>query len=453
MKSMIGFLSDLPEKRVKDPHDLLLGFDSGNGITFEDARHQILVMGATGSGKTAGVMLPSLSRLIKAGHCGVVIDIKGNLRDQARVFARHCGRANDLVEFGSALSATPLNLLCGMPMAAVRDMLQTLTMANFQHASQNKDWHMKGVFQAADCVQLLRYLAVLDAAFEPTLYMVAVMANDCTLSAALFRLFKNAVFEQDNKEQRMFAQRIESSEFHILMFDEKKIEKSGRYLEQITWNMQGIRMALTAYLETPGIARGFAAQGAPGLDMRALLEHNKIVLLRFEPDTGPVGASLARMILQEYYKAVYTIGLSLPEGKYSFACLDEFQDFADLGADRFSDTNFVAQAREFRAIYLASTQSMAALANRSNSFAAVNSFVSNCNTRVVFYSDDPYTQNMASQYDMCMPLHTLRAGQAFVVQYDTERRRHFYGVETLQQAYETTREILRQAECSGSGDD
>jgi hypothetical protein len=190
-------------------------------------------------------------------------------------------------------------------------------------------------------------------------------------------------------------------------------------------------------------------QGAPGLNMRELLEQNKIVLLRFGPDTGPVGASLARMLLREYYKAVYSIGLHMPEGRYSFACLDELQDFADLSPGRFSDTNFVAQAREFNAIFLAATQSMSALANRGNSLSAVHSFVSNCNARVLFYSDDPHTQSMAAQYDVCMLLHTLHSGQAFVVQYDTERRTHFYGMETLQQAYETTRDVL-QAAYSGS---
>ena len=449
MSRTVGFLSTSPEtkhqQRERAPHECLLRFDSGNGITFEDARHHILVMGTTGSGKTASVVLPALFRLIEAGHCGLVIDVKGNLRGQARVFARQCGRADDLIEFGSAPSATPLNLLCGMGMSAVRDLLQTLTMSHFQGASGNKDFHMKGVHQAGDCVQLLRYLTALDEAFGPTLSMVATMVNDYTLSNGLFKLFKNAVFDKNNAEQRMFLQRVTSNEHHIFNYDAQKVEKSkNTYLEQITYNMIGIRTALTDFLDTPGITRGFAAQGKAGMDMRGLLEQNKLVLLRFSPDTGPVGASLARMLLREYYKAVYATGLNMPQGQYSFACLDEFQDFAELGAGRFSDTNFIAQAREFHAIFLASTQSMAALANRGNSPAAVHSFVSNCNARVLFYSDDPLTQAMAAQYDESMRLNALRSGETFVIQYDTAQRNHFFGVETLRQAYETMRDMLYQ---------
>ncbi|MCL2123015.1 MAG: type IV secretory system conjugative DNA transfer family protein [Desulfovibrionaceae bacterium] len=453
MGHMVGYLAASSEtkqqQREKAPHEYLLRFDSNNGISFEDARHHILVMGTTGSGKTASVVLPALFRLIEAGHSGVVIDVKGNLREQAHAFARQCGRAGDLIEFGSAPSATPLNLLCGMSMSVVRDLLQTLTMSHFQGASGNKDFHMKGVHQAGDCVQLLRYLTALDEAFGPTLSMVAAMVNDYTLSNGLFKLFKNAVFDKDNAEQRMFLQRVTSNEHHIFNYDAQKVEKSkNTYLEQITYNMMGIRTALTDFLETPGIARGFAAQGRYGMDMRGLLEQNKLVLLRFAPDTGPVGASLARMLLREYYKAVYATGLTMPEGQYSFACLDEFQDFAELGAGRFSDSNFIAQAREFHAIFLASTQSMAALANRGNSLAAVHSFVSNCNARVLFYSDDPLTQSMAAQYDESMRLNALRSGEAFVIQYDTERRNHSFGLETLQQSYETTQDILRQTEAA-----
>jgi type IV secretory pathway TraG/TraD family ATPase VirD4 len=80
----MGYISVSSEakkgQQAKAPHECLLRFDSGNSITFEDARHHMLVMGTTGSGKTASVVLPALSRLIEAGHCGVIIDVKGNLR-------------------------------------------------------------------------------------------------------------------------------------------------------------------------------------------------------------------------------------------------------------------------------------------------------------------------------------------------------------------------------------
>jgi hypothetical protein len=182
-----------------------------------------------------------------------------------------------------------------------------------------------------------------------------------------------------------------------------------------------------------------------------LLGHRKIAVVRFGPDTGPVGAGLARFVLEEYYKAVYATGLGMAEGQASFTVIDEFQEVADLSRNKFSDARFIAQAREFHAIFVAATQSMAALASQGSSMAAVESFVSNCNTRVLFYSDDPYTQDMAARYDPNMLLTQLEPGQAFVIRYDASRRAHTFGKETFTQAYEKTREALKQQRDTNKG--
>ena len=444
---MIGFARGTANKPSKEPDKCVLYFDSGDGVTFEDARHHILALGTTGSGKTASVVLPTLSRLIQGGHPGIVIDIKGNLLEQAYILAQQHGRGDDLVELGSSSSATPLNLLCGMDIAAVRELLKTFIRQQGFLSGYNKDWHVKGAYQACDCAQLLRYLTALNTAFEPTLQLINIMLNDFVLTSRLFGIFKEAVFDEGNKEQRMFLQQIQSNKFHIFHFDAEKGsgKENATYNEQLTWNLQAIRMALADFIDAPGIARGFASHGAAGLDMQSLLAQKKIVLLRFGPDTGPIGATLSRLLLEAYYKAVYATGLHMPQGEYTFACLDEFQDFADLGDGRFSDVNFTSQAREFRSIFLASTQSMSALANRGNSLAGVNALISNCNTRIIFYSDDPFTQSMTTMYDASVLLNVLQAGEAFIVRYDTEKRQHSFGIETLQQSFETTHGMLQEA--------
>lgn len=428
---------------TKVPENCLLHFDSGNGISFEDARYHLLVMGTTGSGKTASVVLPSLLKLIKGGHCGLIVDIKGNLRNQVRSIAQHCGREADIIELGSAPSATPLNLLYGLDSHAAYEFMENLTMQSFSGASHNKDFHIKGVSMAKDCALLLQYLNKIDSAFEPNLATIAEMFNNYELAAKLFTFFKKSVCDQSDQKQQMFIKTVEANNFHLLTFEEKKKDRNSSYFEQLTYATQSIRIALGNFLEVPGLARNFASDKAEGLDMRRLLSINKIILLRFGPDTGPIGAMLARFVMQEYYKAVYAIGLTMPKGKYSFVCLDEFQELVDIGPGRFSDANFIAQAREFNAIFIASTQSMSALANKGNSFSAVDAFVSNCNGRVLFYSDDPLTQQMASRYDDRLQLNALSPGQAFVVQYDHESRRHASGLEACQNSFEQVQAILR----------
>lgn len=445
----MGFLAKRVTKGKTVPQitneNCVLRFDSGNGVSQADASHHMLVMGTTGSGKTASVVLPVLQQLIAAGHCGLVVDIKGNLREQTRTLARHCGREADVVEYGTAPTATPLNLLQGMTMHEVRGFLEILTMQHFQGDSNNKDFHMKGVHQASDCIQLLHYAAVKNEALAPSLGLLAEMLDDTELAAGLFTLFMKSAYDAADIEQRRFVQRVKSNEFHILGYSADKARKSTNYLEQVNYAIQAVRIALASFTDAPGVMRGFASHAAQGAAMRRLLQEKKIVLLRFGPDTGPIGAQLARMMLQEYYKAVFADGLSMPEGCYSFTCLDEFQEFADLSAGRFSDTSFIAQAREFHSIFLASTQSVSALVNKGRSPAAVGAFISNCNTRIVFYSDDINTQQLAAQYDPTARLNNLHSGEAFVVQYNTETRKHRFGLESLQRAYATTQNVLQQS--------
>lgn len=447
----IGFLS---HQDRRDPFPLpasgqcMLRFDSGRGVTFADAGHHVCVFGTTGSGKTASVVLPGLYWLMRAGHCGLLVDIKGNLREQARALARDCGREADLVEYGSAPSATPLNILRGMDRFAMYDFFKTLTLQSIQGRSNNVDWLLKGVSMAADCGQLLCYLHTLDPMFSPNVATIAEMLDMPAEAAKLCRLFMARLYDPQNEEQAVFVERVKNNRFHV--FNEyKKGETSAdgftNIEEQRTWSLDGIRQALRNFLDAPGIAEHFAAPQAPGLDMRLPLRENRIVLLRFGLDTGPIGASLARILLSGLYAALFELGLSLPAGRKCFVCIDEYQEVADLSEGRYSDVSFIAQAREFNGIFLASTQSVSALMHRGNSVAGVEAFVSNCNTRVTFYSDDPLTQAMVSRYDPGLALNTLQPGQAFVVRYEQAQRRHVWDLETFADAFASTRVILDQA--------
>ena len=71
----IGFISaPMAEKpKAHNMDNRLFTFDSGRGITFEEATRSTLVMGGTGSGKTSSLVLPMCRNLIKAGFAGLII--------------------------------------------------------------------------------------------------------------------------------------------------------------------------------------------------------------------------------------------------------------------------------------------------------------------------------------------------------------------------------------------
>ena len=433
--------------------DCLLRFDSGYGITFEDAVHHVLIMGTTGSGKTADAVLPALLRLLLRGHCGLVVDIKGNLRAQVRVLACRCGREADIVEYGTGPGARPLNILKGMDRYAMYSFFESLTRQSFRDSSNNLDWHMKGVNVAADCGWLLCLLAALDPMFEPNIITISEMLSRPDEAVRLYQLFKARVYDRDNEEHALFVSSVEANRFHVLRERKEYGNRSEvESDEQLTWTLQGVRQALKSFLDAPGVSAHFAAPGAPGLDMVPILRDNKVALLRFGLDTGPIGASLSRVLLSRLYAAAYARGRDLPPGRKCFVAIDEFQEVADLSDGRFSDVSFISQAREFNGIFLASTQSMSALMLRGNSPAAVDAFVSNCNGRILFYSDDPLTNALAMRHDRSMELNTLEPGQAFVVQYAKSTRRHRFGIETFEQAFASTRDVLDALEDAAAPD-
>lgn len=419
-----------------------LNFDNGGGITLEDLYCHLFVAGTTGSGKSWSVMLPVLKKLLELGLAGLIVDIKGNFRSQTRGLAQACGREADLIEFGTSPTATPVNLLSDLDRFEVFRLYETLTLASFKGESHNIDFHIKGVNAATDCTMLLRFLARRDPQFEPNLALVAEMVNNIERAQALYNLFKKKVYNPRDEGHYSLVSAIEQNEFHILRdFSEERGHNSTRE-EQRTYAMQAIRIALKTFLDTPGVAENFAASGAPGVDMGKLLASGRIILLRFNPGTGIASAMLGRYVATRYYDAVLKAGLEKREPDPTFICLDEYQEFADLSEKALSDTSFVAQAREFRSIFMAASQSMSALFNRGASVPAVQAMVSNCNNRVIFYSDDPLTQDMVNRYNSTLMLTDLKPGEAFVVQYDKNSRTHRHGLRTFQKAYQETVSVL-----------
>lgn len=427
---------------LREKSTFALNFDNGGGITLEDLFCHLFVAGTTGSGKSWSVMLPLVKKLLELGLAGLIADIKGNFRSQTRGLARSCGREGDLIEFGSSPTATPVNLLNGLDRFEIFRLYETITLASFKGESHNLDFHIKGVNAATDCTMLLRFLARRDPQFEPNLALVAEMVNNIERAQALYNLFKKKVYNPRDDGHYSLVSAIEQNEFHILRdFSQEKGHNSTRE-EQRTYAMQAIRIALKTFLDAPGVAENFAASGAQGMDMRRLLGEGKIILLRFSPGTGISSAMLGRYVATLYYDAVLKAGLEKTVPDPTFICLDEYQEFADLSEKALSDTSFVAQAREFRSIFMAASQSMSALFNRGASAPAVQAMVSNCNNRVIFYSDDPLTQEMVNRYNSSLMLTDLKPGEAFVVQYDKNSRTHKHGLQTFQKAYQETANLL-----------
>lgn len=172
----IGFLSRKPEPVILTPlDDYIVRFDSGASIGIEDALRHMGVLGMTGTGKTVSCIIPILYRHILAGHAGLIIDIKGNMRGKIRGLARAAGRENYILEYGTSPDSMPLNLIAGMSPARFRDTMWAFLDRAINGQSNNMDFHYKAIQIATDAYTMLMWLAERDKAYTPTLSLIAEM--------------------------------------------------------------------------------------------------------------------------------------------------------------------------------------------------------------------------------------------------------------------------------------
>lgn len=441
---MIGFtasMKDGKQIRAQAPEDSALILDSGVGMALPDLVHHTILTGTTGSGKTESGLIPATWGFIRLGCRGLVIDVKGNLRGKIRRLAQACGRAKDIVELGISPTAWRINTISNMTDSSFYGFVKDLIEQSFDGKTGNMDFHVKGADMARDCFKMLRWLEEIDPVFEPTIPMILEMFDNYKKATELFDLFRKK-FGHD-PEKAAFIRSVESSRFHILSQTKDKLNGfNSTHFEQLSYGTQAIKVALKAFLDTPGIVENFCRQGGGAPYMGDLLRENKIILLRFGPSTGPVGARLARLFMNSFYQAIYDLGLTLPG--YSFVCVDEFQEVADLSNGRYSDTSFIAQTREFRVCFLVATQSAAALLARGVDENAVRAFLANCNNKIMFFSDDELTRAIASAYDPSVDLLGLNPGEAFVIRYESATRKHLWSVDGLSNAYEEMKKLPRE---------
>lgn len=421
----------------------LLQFDGGEFVNFEDARHNCLVLGTTGSGKTASIILPAAERLIAAGFGGLIVDIKGNFTGQIRAIARAHGREKDIIELGTGPQARKINFLADASAQRMHDLLQQFMLCSSASDDHNRAFHLRGLRCVVDALVMLRMMSEHDK-LPMHLCVLERMMNDEAYARECFQRFHRTIAHEDNPEAHDLAERIKGDPFHFISLGVSQGSRST-WQEQVGYRLGVIRTALQLLRQTRNLVEQFFAPGKPPLDMaRAVYRQRRIVVLRLAADCGELGAVLARTLLRDYYAAVYAHGLQLPEGQYTFCITDEAQDFLSVDRlDQFNDNSFLARNREYRNISIMGTQSVAALVARTHDAEAVEAMLNNFNVRVFFYSDDPQTQRLADMHDQT-PLTTYRRGEGLLVRIDAAAGRRVYGRISVQAMHDALQDILKE---------
>ncbi len=115
-----------------------------------DFQH-VLCEGATGSGKTASLILPTLEHRIERGHAVIFFDHKGHEHKKVKHLAEKAGRLEDVVEIGKP-HASYINLMAEL------DTIRLKEMINDNGMSRDPYWANSAANLLEDLVSLLRRL-------------------------------------------------------------------------------------------------------------------------------------------------------------------------------------------------------------------------------------------------------------------------------------------------------
>ena len=177
----------------------MLQFDGGESVAFEDARHNTLVLGTTGSGKTASIILPAAERLIAAGFGGLIVDIKGNFTDQIRAIARAHGREKDILELGTGPQARKINLFAGASATRISDLMQQFMLCCAASDDHNRAFHLRGLRCVVDALVMLRMMSE-RGGLPMHLCVLERLMNDEQYARECFLRFCNSIRDEDDLE-------------------------------------------------------------------------------------------------------------------------------------------------------------------------------------------------------------------------------------------------------------
>ncbi|MBQ7537798.1 MAG: hypothetical protein IJT42_02380, partial [Treponema sp.] len=310
--------------------DELLRFDSGRAITNNAGTRSLAIFGGTGSGKTGSLILPSVCNVVRNGLGGIIIDVKGNLREQVRAIVDHYGRTSDLVEFGSSNEANRTNLLDGFENHEAANLFMQMATdgAGDMH---NLSFHEHGGRIYRDVYQCLKLISNISRncsfskQFRPTLKKIYEIANNINLSSTIWNYFEKELDTNTEKyikkgeqlpEYLMEAEKlrsiVNSDNFHSLKKEFPTNPINHNFWDQRSYALGRINRAFSSIEETYGLLDKFSCtdKDAVQLDFNKLIyKDNKIVLIHFAIDCGYAADLLSKIIKKLFYESVIKNGL------------------------------------------------------------------------------------------------------------------------------------------------
>ncbi|ACV69822.1 hypothetical protein [Desulfohalobium retbaense] len=453
--SEIGFLRNVKkssEQKINTRNNQkdIFSFDSGQKITLEEANHNCLVLGATGTGKTSSFVSPKLYNLIKKGYGGLIFDVKNNFTKDIQSMANMCGREADIIEVGSHNTATPINFLLGLDLESMLQSLEDIIAGSIP-ASGNWEFIQMGINNVKQIAKVLYYFKKNkpdERSILPNLDLIVNMLNNELLATQIFTHWKENINTSDRDQVRL-KDEIENDIFNFMMPPENTGSRNSTdWYKQTTWRLSVPRKVLGEF--SNGILKKkLSSKLNKTLNFEELvLKQNKIVIIRFSAISGTPGVRFSKMAKEEFYKTIYRRFELQKETKiqYVFNIMDEFQDIVNLDENSlFDDFTWVSKSREFKVINIAATQSMSSL-YKLDYKERVYGMLNNFGIKIFMQNDDPNTIAWIEQcYRKNYNLTELGPAEALLIKKKMPERKIQIGIDSAQKSHDKLQDILRNS--------
>jgi hypothetical protein len=352
----------------------------------------LLVVGATGRGKTSSALYPYLRQLIRLHtnepskrFAGLVIDPKGNMCEDVRRMCREAGREEDYYEV--RMPSVRMNILNRPDLSspALASHISDV-ISNVQGRSKTDPFWETAARELA--TQALRVIRLAEDR-PPTM-------ADLYRTSTSVRGYEQALGKAQARVPKMGAEEAGELESIEYWFKNTLKPMDERTRANIAANLSGI----CSLFDEPKIRRCFcpipSEETFPGFD--GLIRDGRIVVLSLpKAELKNVALTVATMVKLNYQDAVLSRlaradASNANVGRGVFFLADEYDEFVTQ-----ADGGFLSKCREARAVNCISIQGYKSLGVKMRDQEAVEQLLAQLTTKIWFGVEDNPTAESAAK--------------------------------------------------------
>ena len=383
------------EKNSFDLYDFVS--QKGGKVTLNSlkATENVLVTGATGSGKTTSVLLPMFHKLLSNNCSGLVLDVKGELWKMMSLIANKKDLAHRIKVIGLNDCASDFNILNNFTPDIFKSFLRKFS----SQSEKNLYWSGMGVNNLLDLVSLEDELNKIDQkSLEQTQFvrMFDLLTDpDCSkmihkrvAELAAREATEDSISEDVIAKVCSLFRKIKSDKFHFFnLYVSGSTDQDD--LMQLTWRTDELVNTISMLKEESVTTKINSLSDKMRLD-DMVFEENQIVILVGDIRRPLLSKNIASAVRNCFYTQLLSrepedIGGTMP----SFLMVDEYQYFVNFTdtADVLSDESFSSLSRSFNHINICATQSIASLYRYAENSSAVDMLLQNFVNKIFLNTD------------------------------------------------------------------